>query len=152
MLAGVFLALPLAMSTGATAGPFDGFSGVWGGTGTVVFKDGNEESLSCRVQYFQPNDDNLQQAMRCATGDDTYQINAVFIHKDGAIRGRWWEKLFNVTGKLTGTVGTGRFDGSLSALGHSADLTMSMTDNQQTVTIVTTTDLPVKQVDVEFRR
>ena len=154
-----FLAIPagliyvlwtLASGAAATA-PFNGISGVWGGNGTVTYASGTKERLRCRVQYFQSNDDNLQQALRCASDSYNFQINAFFQHDNGVIRGRWEELVLKISGTVSGTATAGRIEGTLHGSGFSAGLTVTTVGNRQNVTIVTP-DQDIRRVDIEVRR
>jgi len=151
----VFASLVIAhliFTTAAVAmGPFNGYSGVWGGSGVVTYASGTNERLRCRVQYFRKDEDNLQQALRCASDSYNFQINALFKHTDGVIRGRWEELVLEISGTLSGTAAAGRIDGTLHGLGFTADLIVTTTGNRQVVKIVTP-DQEIRQVDIEVRR
>ena len=89
--------------------------------------------------------------LRCSTGGHDYQVNAIFLYRSETISGRWWELSYDITGRLSGAADMDGIDGALHALGHSADLTVSITDDRQRIKIVTT-DLEVRRVDVEVKR
>lgn len=133
------------------AGPFTGVIGVWGGTGTVTYASGTKERLSCRAQYVQNNDDNLQQALRCASDSYNFQINAFFQHTNGDLRGRWEELVLEISGSVTGNVTDGRIEGSLHGPGFVAELTVQTTGNRQKVKILTP-DQEIRVVDIEVRK
>ena len=151
VLAGLIYAQAIFAAGAAAAGPFEGFDGVWGGSGTVTYASGTKERLRCRVQYSQRDEDNLQQALRCASDSYNFQINAVFQHDDGVIRGRWEELVLEISGTISGTAAPGRIEGTLHGSGFEAGLIVTTTGNRQKVKIVTP-DQEIRGVDIDVRR
>ncbi len=146
------LALGFLSATAASAGgPFKGINGIWGGSGTVTYASGARERLSCRAQYYQNDDDNLQQALRCASDSYTFQINAYFENVGGDLHGRWEELVNNISGAVTGTAKVGRIDGALEGPGFVADLLVTTNGNRQRVKI-STPDQEIRVVDITVRK
>ncbi|MHA1554809.1 MAG: hypothetical protein ACTSU0_10395, partial [Alphaproteobacteria bacterium] len=119
------------------AGPFSNIIGLWGGSGTVIYASGAKERLSCRAQYVQNDDNNLQQALKCASASYTFQINAYFDHAGGTLTGRWEELVLNVSGTVTGTARKGLINGSLHGPGFVARLRVTTSGSRQRVRIST---------------
>jgi hypothetical protein len=142
--------VPLAVAA-ASAGPFDGLSGMWSGSGTVTYASGTKERLRCRVQYVQNNVDNLQQALRCASDTYKFEINAYFDHANGKIAGIWSELTMELRGTLTGTVSGERIDGNLEGPGFAAQLVVTTHGDRQHVTIVAELE-DIRAVDIEVRK
>ena len=151
VLAGLVFTNLIFISGAVAMGPFNGYNGVWGGNGIVTYASGTNERLRCRVQYHQRDEDNLQQALRCASDSYNFQINAFFEHAEGVIHGRWEELVLEISGTVSGTVAGGRIDGTLHGSGFAAELTVTTTGNRQVVKIVTP-DQEIRQVDIEVRR
>jgi hypothetical protein len=141
----------LAPAPAAAAGPFDGLSGSWSGDGTVTYASGTKERLRCRVQYVQKNEDNLQQALRCASDSYKFEINAYFDNVNGRIVGTWSELVQNVRGTVTGTVRGGRIEGLLDGPGFSAQLVVVTRGDRQTVNIATELE-EIREVAIEVRK
>ena len=142
-----FSAAP-AVSAG---GPFQGLEGVWGGNGVVTYSSGTKERLRCRVQYTLSNENSISQALRCASDSYNFQINAIYVHKDGAITGRWDEKYLEVSGTITGTASAGLISGNLHGPGFLAAVEVNTTGNMQTVTIAAEGQ-DIKEVAVEVKK
>ena len=135
----------------AAAGPFDGLSGLWSGKGTVTYASGTKEPLRCRVQYVQNDEDNLQQALRCAADSYKFEINAYFDHVDGNISGIWSEQTQDVHGTLSGKVKGGRIDGNLQGPGFVAQLVVTTRGDRQQVTIEAELE-EIRSVAIEVRK
>lgn len=136
---------------GAAAGPFEGLEGVWTGDGTLTYASGTKERLSCRVQYVQSNPNNLQQALRCAADSYNFQINAYFDSANGKLSGNWSELVNNVSGSVSGTVGSGRINGDLKGPGFVATLAVVTKGDRQTVNIQAAIQ-EIRAVSIEVRK
>jgi hypothetical protein len=134
----------LAPAPALAAGPFDGLTGSWSG-------DGTKERLRCRVQYVQKNEDNLQQALRCASDSYKFEINAYFDNVNGRIVGTWSELVQNVRGTVTGTVRGGRIEGDLQGPGFIAQLVVVTRGDRQTVSIEADLE-EIRSVAIEVRK
>ena len=145
------VSVPGASGQALAGGPFSGIIGLWGGNGTVTYASGTKERLRCRAQYIQNDEDNLQQALRCASDSYNFQINAYFEHTNGAVSGRWEELVLEISGTVSGTARAGRIDGSLHGPGFVAELMVTTTGNRQKVRIVTP-DQEIRRVDIEVRK
>ncbi len=135
----------------AAAGPFDGLSGLWSGDGTVTYASGTKERLRCRVQYVQKNENNLQQALRCASDSYKFEINAYLDSVGGALTGTWSELVQNVRGTLTGTVSDGYIRGLLDGPGFVATLAVVTRGDRQQVNIEAEIE-EIRAVSIEVRK
>ncbi len=133
------------------AGPFNGIVGLWGGSGTVTYASGTRERLRCRVQYVQNDEDNLQQALQCASDSYNFQINAYLEHINGTIYGRWEELVLEINGTMSGTARAGRIDGALHGPGFVAQLVVTTNGNRQKV-MIATPDQEIRLVDIDVRK
>ena len=146
------LAFGFALSGPAqAAGPYGDVVGVWGGTGSVLYASGAKERLSCRAQYVQNDDDNLQQALKCASDSYNFQINAYFESVDGDITGIWEEIVRNISGTVSGKAARGSIKGALHGPGFVAKLKVTTTGNRQKVRIETP-DQDIRVVDITVRK
>lgn len=145
------LAVAVTATPAAATGPFNGVIGVWGGTGTVTYASGTKERLRCRAQYVQNGEDNLQQALRCASDSYNFQINAFFQHADGALWGRWEELVLDISGSVSGKASDGKIEGALHGPGFVAELIVTTTGNRQKVEILTP-DQEIRAVNIEVRK
>lgn len=147
--------LGLASFAGAAAtagGPFVGLEGIWGGSGTLTYASGTKERLRCRVQYVVAgNEDSLSQALRCASDSYKFQINAIYIHQNGNITGRWDEKTMEISGTITGNASAGHITGNLHGPGFLAQVLVDTNGNAQTVTIASEGQ-EIRQVAIEVRK
>lgn len=145
----------LALSAGGTtaaSGPFLGLQGVWGGSGTVTYASGTKERLRCRVQYvIAQNEDSVSQALRCASDSYNFQINALYIHSNGTITGRWDEKYLEISGTITGHASDGVISGNLHGPGFLAAVEVNTNGNSQTVKIAAEGQ-EIREVAVEVRK
>ena len=135
----------------SAGGPFNGIIGIWGGSGTVTYASGTKERLRCRAQYVQNDEDNLQQALKCASDSYNFQINAYFEHTDGAIRGRWEELVLEISGTVSGSAKLGSIDGTLHGPGFSAGFKVVTNGNRQQVRLETP-DQEIRLVVIEVRK
>lgn len=134
-------------------GMFLGLEGVWGGSGTVTYSSGTKERLRCRVQYTMAGSaDSVSQALRCASDSYNFQINALYIHSNGNITGRWDEKYLEISGTITGHASEGgQISGNLHGPGFLAAVEVNTNGNSQTVTIAAEGQ-EIREVAVEVRK
>lgn len=116
--------------------PFSGMSGWWSGEGRIGFKDKNAEKVLCRVTYFTSNEDkDLEQNLRCSTQSFKVEVKSNLHLDDGKITGKWHEKVYDVSGDITGKA----TDHGLTLFVRGGELTANMhlvtRDNKQIVEI-----------------
>jgi len=142
-------------ATAAGVGPFAALEGVWTGNGIISHQNGKQESLRCRAQYVITNDGtNLQQALRCSTDSDAFQVNSYLNLKGGSLSGNWMEVTRNVKGRLSGKADASKLLITVAAgSAFSAKMTMITIGSSQSVDIkpvvvklkhIDITDLSVK--------
>ena len=139
----------VAPATAAGVGPFAALEGVWTGSGTISHQSGKTEGLRCRAQYIITNHGtNLQQALRCSTASDTFQVNSYINVKGAALSGNWMEMTRNVTGSLLGRADESRLLLTIAVgSAFSANMTMVTTGRSQSVDIKPVV-IKVKNIDI----
>ena len=136
----------------AAAGPFDGINGRWMGSGSLLLKSGTKEPLRCRAQNFLASENNLQQALRCASDSYKFEVNAYIVHSDGTISGRWDELTQSIEGDLKGNIANGRIDAQVKGLGFTAKFVMEISTTRQSVTVTPDGDFDIKQVQIDLKK
>jgi hypothetical protein len=158
---GIFLALSLLAASGlssaamAAAGPFGGMVGSWTGDGTVDLGGGNTENIRCRAQHIVQNDNNnLQQALRCASSSYKFEVNTFIDHNQGALTGYWSELIQNVNGRISGQANGSGVNAVLTGVGFGATFKLTQTGSQMQVIITPTadTDTQVEKVSISLRK
>ena len=149
ILAACVLTYALTPAMAAGGGPFSALEGVWTGSGTISHQNGKKEGLRCRAQYVVTNDGtNLQQALRCSTDSDAFQVNSYVNLKGVSLSGNWAEVTRNVTGTLSGKADAGKLLITVAAGSvFSAKMTMISTGSSQSVDIKPII-LKVKGIDI----
>lgn len=155
-LAGVLsliVAAQLAASgAAAAAGVFAGFSGNWGGEGSVVFNNGASERIRCRSTGRTSGGDNdLQLELRCASASYQFNVDGRISHSAGNLSGTWTERQYDVTGQVSGTAAEGRFRAVVSAPSFGASVNMSTSGNALAVTI-RPAEARIREVSMQLRR
>ena len=141
-----------ATSVVMAAGPFAGFSGSWGGSGTITFKNGASERIRCRAQYDTSNGDNaLEQTLRCASASYQFELKTDIRHSNGTISGSWKESTNDVSGSVSGQASDGRIRAFVSGAGLSASVAVSLSANAQALTM-RPQDQRVREVAIQMRR
>lgn len=86
--------------------PFDRLAGRWIGEGRFGTKDGNTETVKCRVTYIVSgtSHDDLRQTIRCAASSDTIEVQSLVMHASGRLTGTWKELSRDMNGELSGEV------------------------------------------------
>lgn len=134
--AAAVVALVVAGSGTAVAGPFSGLEGEWSGSGTIQIADGGNERIRCRATYTVASEGtNLKQALRCASDSYKFDLSTNVRTQGTALSGSWSETNRNLNGTIEGHAGNGQFDALVSANGFAASLQMSARGNRQTITL-----------------
>jgi len=127
----------LAATPAAFAQRGDGlaqFAGSWVGSGTISTINGSER-IRCRVSYAVGGGNSLSQDLRCASDSYNFQVSSNIVNQGGAISGTWSEVTRQVSGNVSGRLGDGTLQASVSGPGFSAGLSISTSGNRQSVTI-----------------
>ena len=138
ILAGAAVIAGMAASSPALAqrgeGGFGPFAGSWVGSGTISTINGSER-IRCRVSYAVGGGNSLSQDLRCASDSYNFQVSSNIVNQGGAISGTWSEVTRQVSGNVSGRLGDGTLQASVSGPGFSAGLSISTSGNRQSVTI-----------------
>lgn len=78
-------------------------NGAWRGTGTVKPIGGQQERISCRVNYSNSGT-KVGQKISCAGSDFHFEASADVQCSDSSLSGSWTEKIANNTGSVTGKI------------------------------------------------
>ena len=117
-------------------GPFDGLSGAWAGTGVVTLSNGAVERLRCAANYdLSGGGDTLEQDLRCASGNDSFDFRIQLSAQSGAIVGNWSELTRKVQGGISGRASNGNIQVTVRGQAFSADVTVATRGARQSVTI-----------------
>ncbi|MBV8567241.1 MAG: hypothetical protein JO273_17450 [Methylobacteriaceae bacterium] len=138
--AAAFLALlsaaPPAGRAQAENGLFAELSGSWVGEGNISLANGTSERIRCRVKYStSPSGKNLHQDLRCASDSYRFDVLSNVVYQGGAISGTWTETTRKATGQISGRVSGGSITATISGPSVSAEFSLDMRGNQQTVSI-----------------
>jgi len=137
------------------AGPFEGMSGSWTGSGTVSMSTGTKERITCKAQYVTKEDgNNFQQALRCQSASYKFEINAYVDHNGGSLSGYWTELINNVRGGVSGRASGDSVQARLSGTGFAADLMLRTRGTSQSVVITPSADTntQVQKVAITLRK
>lgn len=150
-IAGACLFLPQSGSADANS-PFAPLSGAWRGDGTATGSNGKSERISCKATNTVSYDKiNLSQSLVCASDSYRFDIRTNIFTDGQTIRGTWEEATRSETGNLSGSVSDGSIDGTVTAPGFSATISIKTTGDKEQVTIVPQgTD--IARVDIALTR
>jgi hypothetical protein len=139
-------------STGRTSSPFAEFFGSWRGSGQVIGADGHSDRIRCRATYAKSGSgEALSQSLVCASDSYRFDIHSYVVAADDGVQGYWQETTRNVTGHLTGQLESGRFEGSISGTGFTAQLSLKTIGHKQAVSI-TPQGGDIAKVDIVLSR
>jgi hypothetical protein len=122
-------------SAQAQSGPFAGFDGSWGGTGTVSLSNGTTEKIRCKATYALAGASALRQTLRCASDSYTFNLSSNVTSQGDRVSGSWSEASRGINGSLQGTAGNGRIDVLVETAGFAAQIALTTRGNKQSVTI-----------------
>jgi hypothetical protein len=116
--------------------PFAEFIGSWRGFGHVIVSDGRSERISCRATYAESDGGkSLSQSLVCASDSYRFDVHSYVVADDRGVQGYWQEASRNVTGRLTGHLEDGQFEGSIVGASFTAQLSLKAAGRKQAVTI-----------------
>ena len=133
------------------AGPFDGLSGSWAGSGTVTYDDGTKERLTCTAKYDQTDSNSISQVLACSSSRYNVRILAYYKNADTKLTGHWRDEVLQIEGSISGTVANGRITGSLHGPTFEAAVVVDTHGAQQTVTI-TNDNQSIRKVAIAVRK
>ncbi|MBV9704526.1 MAG: hypothetical protein JO163_17500, partial [Methylobacteriaceae bacterium] len=82
-----------------------------------------------------PSGKNLHQDLRCASDSYRFDVLSNVVYQGGAISGTWTETTRKATGQISGRVSGGSITATISGPSVSAEFSLDMRGNQQTVSI-----------------
>lgn len=124
-------------SFGQGFGPFSNLPGRWVGEGRLGFKSGDIENIKCRATYFIKNEgQHLKQNIRCASASGKVELKSEINHdSENKLSGTWKELLYNLSGKLDGTVTKRGFRIKVIGKDLHAHMEIIVKDNRQIVEV-----------------
>ena len=132
----LFSVTPPASRAQAENGPFAELSGSWVGEGNITLANGASERIRCRVKYsVSPSGKDLHQDLRCASDSYRFDVLSNVVYQGGAISGTWTETNRKATGHISGSVNGSGITATISGPSVSAEFSLDMRGNQQTVSI-----------------
>lgn len=137
-IAGLALLASFPTSAGAqpAAKPFEGMSGSWSGTGSVMLGSGDKERIRCRVTYVVNDAGNrLEQDLRCASDSYKFELLATVTYSNGQIAGSWSERNMGAYGRISGQASVGQIDALAESNTFAATFTMTTRGDRHSVKI-----------------
>ena len=121
----------------AFAGAFSSFGGVWRGSGAITLSGGQKERLTCKA-YYTPKESGsrLGIAITCSSQANKIQLRANLDSSGSSVSGRWDERAFNSSGKLTGRASGSKISLSISGTLRGT-MSISTSSSRQSVNIRT---------------
>jgi hypothetical protein len=147
------LALASACPAAAVSTPFEVVKGSWVGGGALNFKDGHSEKLSCNAYYTGSTDGKaLTTALRCSGPSGKVELRSHLSYASGKVSGSWEERTYNASGDASGILNPGNLRLNFHG-GVSGTMRVAFSASSQTVSIsISTSDVPVKQMNINFKR
>jgi autotransporter translocation and assembly factor TamB len=125
-----------ALHPSGAAHPFAAMAGTWQGGGTIDLTGEIHEKLRCRATYnYGQSNASLTLAIRCASDNYKFELTSNVVDRGGRISGQWSEATYNVTGSINGRVAGNKVTAVAQSDGLNADIAVTTTGNQQSVTI-----------------
>lgn len=125
-----------AASASDAGGPFGRFAGAWSGGGQVIGANGDRERIRCRANYAESGGgEAMTQTIVCASASYRINIESSLQASGGTVQGAWAETTRNVSGRLTGRLAEGRFQGMVTGPNFTAKISLSSNGKRQEVKI-----------------
>jgi hypothetical protein len=125
---------PIDGARAQAAGPFDGLQGSWAGGGSVRLSNGAVERWRCQATYA-GGGDTLNQRLRCASDNDSFDFRIELEDHGGAIVGNWNEAAHQARGGISGRASKGLIQASVRGQAFSASVTVATRGAEQSVEI-----------------
>jgi len=130
---------------------FAKLKGAWRGRGSVAFRNGNKQRISCRGYYtIKAGGSTLGLAIRCAARDNKIELRARVLDSRGRLSGTWEERTFNATGDISGSAKPGLIRISISGP-ITGSMRIAFDAKGQRVAISTATT-ELKNISITMRR
>jgi hypothetical protein len=132
----VLLSGPAHAQGSSASSPFEGFAGVWSGSGTIALSNGRTERLRCEAAYAVASaGSSLRQNLSCRSDNYVFELRTEVDYEGGRIAGRWSETSRNLVGRISGRAQNRRIDAVAEGSGFSAEIAMSTSGRRQAVGI-----------------
>jgi len=119
----------------APAGPFDGLTGSWTGSGQVRLEDGKTEGLKCKAYYTPKGGSSLGLALRCASASNKIELRASLSSAGGRVSGDWEERSFNAAGTVTGHASGDSIRLSINGGGFTGSMVVKTSGGNQSISV-----------------
>jgi hypothetical protein len=117
-------------------GPFERMSGTWSGSGKVVFSDGHDEPIRCRLGNDVGGAGSLLELhLRCASASYNFEVQSAVTAHQGAVSGNWNETSRNIKGKLLGVWEKDRVIAHVEGGAFEGDVTLAVTESSLLFTL-----------------
>lgn len=148
LVAGLASSAPASFAQSA---PFTGFAGNWSGKGTVTLSDGSKENIRCKASYrVDGRGTAMNQNLQCASASYRFDLSSDVASHGNKITGHWSEASRNLFGSLHGRAEDGEIDVFAQAAGFTANLTIRIQGNRQSVTITSKDE--IRNVSITMAR
>ena len=114
---------------------FERVAGSWAGGGSANVAGSSLERIRCRANYSPAGDARLRLALRCASDSFNMQVESEVTREGDRLTGTWTETSVGISGNVSGTIGADRLHATITGLGVSADLSMTLRGDTQAVII-----------------
>lgn len=139
-------------STGSSHKSITDLAGRWAGSGTVQWKNGNQQPYKCTVTYFLgDNATRVKQTLRCQSPDENKLEIATLMQVSGEdITGTWEERLSSMTGTVKGKVTANGYEAFAQNQFFNAAFEIEMANAcEQQVTIRPSRDIAVIKANLK---
>ncbi|HZT49247.1 MAG TPA: hypothetical protein VFA64_14830 [Hyphomicrobiaceae bacterium] len=130
---------PIAIHPPASAqetSPFAGLAGRWLGEGRLGFTGGKTETVKCRVTYLVTDgEQQVRQTIRCATENDTVEVQSTVRHAAGTLTGSWKELSRDWSGEIAGNVTPNGFKVAIKGSELNANMDIVVKGSRQIIEI-----------------
>lgn len=99
----LLLSVPLYPASAETDDPFAVLRGNWGGSGTMVLRDGDKERLTCKAAYSGSASQLILQ-INCRSSSNKVNMKAKLSANSGRLLGVWEEETFKALGTIAGKI------------------------------------------------
>jgi hypothetical protein len=128
-------------------------AGRWAGDGTLTPASGPAEPFKCVITYFPSEDGSrVRQNLRCKNTGFEFDGSAHLQISEGKVSGRWQDNVYSLDGTVKGSVKADGFDIALSGKFFAAQMSVTSSACQQSVTIVPEAGGPLKRLAANLRK
>jgi hypothetical protein len=134
--------------------PIAGLTGRWSGQGMVIPARGGRENFQCVVTYAgNSNGSQVMQNLRCQSANYKLDTATHLQIKGKQVTGRWADKVFSLSGTVSGTVTPEGFDVVLNGQFFTAKMTIAATSQcEQSVTVTPARADYIRQMSASLKK